>query len=158
LAVCTPAFYGLTAVLGRGLRLRSLIALILAASARASLVLFALLPVLWLAVDVWGDSPRDYQRLTMSAALIYGCAGLAGLGIMLRALGTSLRSLPLLLGFLGTFFLVAGQTAWSLRPFVGRPSEVATPWFRTPEGTFLAALSTGSESARGIYRAPLSSE
>jgi hypothetical protein len=152
LAVCAPAFYGLAAVFGRGIRLRALITLILAAAARASLVLFALLPVLWLAVDLFGGNGSGYHRLTMSAALIYGCAGVAGLGIMWRALGVSLKTVPLLLGFLGTFCLVAGQTAWSLRPFVGRPSETTTPWFRAPESTFLEAISTGSDSAREIYR------
>jgi hypothetical protein len=52
LAVCAPAFHAIAAALGHALSLRALLALILVATARASLVLFALLPVLWLFSDV----------------------------------------------------------------------------------------------------------
>jgi hypothetical protein len=152
LAICTPAFYALAAVLGHGVRVRALLALVLAAAARASLVLFALLPCLWLLIESLGDSGLNYHRVTMGAALIYAFAGLAALGVLLRAFGPPKTALPVLAAFLCSFFLVAGQTAWSLRPFVGRPSQESVPFFRQPEGTFLAALMLGSESARGHYR------
>ncbi|HEX2732012.1 MAG TPA: hypothetical protein VHM70_10410 [Polyangiaceae bacterium] len=151
LSVCAPAFYAITAVFGQGIRLRSLLALLLSATARASLVLFALLPVLWFSVDILQGSATGYHQLTMIASLLYGAAGLAGLGVVVRALQKRASSLPILAGFALTFCLVAGQTAWSLRPFVGRPAETTTPWFRPAESTFLEALMLGSDSARGIY-------
>ena len=58
LAVAAPAFYVIAAVLGQPLRLRALLALILAAMARASLVLFALLPVLALLPDILSGAYR----------------------------------------------------------------------------------------------------
>lgn len=156
LALSAPAFHAIAAALGHALTLRALLALVLVATARASLVLFALLPVLWLFADVTQGSAAQYHQLTLLAAVMYGVAGVAALGVLLRAFPSTLTALPVLLGFGLTFFLVAGQTAWSLRPFVGRPAEVDAPWFRAPEDTFIEALVRGSDSARGVYhrRAP----
>ena len=151
LALCAPAFYAIAAVLGQPWRLRALLALTLTATARASLVLFALLPVLWLFSDVFQGSTRFYHQLTLLAALMYAASGLAALGVLLRGFERRLLTAPLLGLFALTFFLVAGQTAWSLRPFVGRPSQTDVPWFRNPEGTFVEAVSRGMDSARGRY-------
>ncbi len=151
LAVCAPAFYAIAAVFGQPLRMRALLALTLSATARASLVLFALLPVLWLFSDVFSHSPWLYHQLTMLAALVYGLASLAALGVLLRGFDKSFRTLPLVGLFSVCFLLVAGQTAWSLRPFVGRPAQTDVPLLRSPEGTFFQALSLGVDSARGRY-------
>lgn len=63
------------------------------------------------------------------------------------------RLLPLAkTSFTLAFFCVAGQTAWSLRPFVGRPAQADVPLLRAPEGTFLEAVVTGVDSARGRYQ------
>lgn len=151
LSVCTPALYAIAGVLGQGLRLRALMALILAATARASLLLFAMLPILWFLSDLLGNNGVHYHRITMAAAMMFALAGFSALGVLLRAFDKH-RSRPLILSaFVFAFFMVAGQTAWSLRPFVGRPAETDTPWFRAPEGTFLEAVWRGSDSARGIY-------
>jgi hypothetical protein len=150
LAVCAPAFYAISAALGRSLSFRATLALILTSSARASLLLFALLPVFWLFTDL-AHGPSQYHRLTFAAALTYGVAGLLGLGILLRAFPKSPRTFAILGSFAVVFFLVSGQTAWSLRPFVGRPAEKESPWLRAPEDTFLDALWRGSSSARGVY-------
>lgn len=151
LAVSAPLFHAIAAALGHALSLRALLALVLVATARAALVLFALVPVLWLFADVTRGSAQQYHQLTMLAALMYAVAGCAALGVLLRGFRSTLGALPVLAGFALTFFLVAGQTAWSLRPFVGRPAEVESPWFRAPESTFFEALVRGSDSARGVY-------
>jgi hypothetical protein len=157
LAVCAPAFHAIAAALGHGLSLRSLLALIVVATARASMVLFALLPVLWLLSDFSEGRATHYHKVTLTAALMYGVAGLAALGVLLRAFPRKMSTWPVLAGFAFTFFVVAGQTAWSLRPFVGRPAEKDSPWLRAPEGTFVEAVWRGSDSARGVYHraAPL---
>jgi hypothetical protein len=152
LAICAPAFHALSAVLGRGIGLRGVGALILVASARASLLLFALLPLLWLFTDLTRDAANQYHQVTFVAALAYGVSGLLALGVLLRAFPRSLRSAVTLAGCGFVFFMVCGQTAWSLRPFVGRPAERESPWFRAPEGTFVEALWVGMDSARGVYR------
>jgi len=151
LALCAPAFYAIAAVFGQPWRLRALLALTLTATARASLVLFAMLPVLWLFSDVFQSSSRFYHQLTLLASLIYATSGLAALGVLLRGFDRKLATAPLLGLFAVVFFLVAGQTAWSLRPFVGRPSQAEVPWFRNPEGTFFEAIGRDLDSARGRY-------
>lgn len=156
LALCAPAFYAVAAVCGQGMRFRGMVTLLLAATARASLVLFALLPMLWLVCDLFAGSSTLYHKTTMFAAGIYACSGVAALGIVVRAFAQGAHRLPLFGAFVAIFFLVAGQTAWSLRPFVGRPSQDDVPWVRTPEDTFLSATRTGWNSARGIYRAKAS--
>jgi len=161
LAVSAPAFYAMAAILGQPLRLRALLALTLAATARASLVLFALLPVLALLPDILSGSflrserlaPDVYHKVTLFAALIFAASGLGALGVLLRGFKKSLSTWPLLASFTVVFFFVAGQTAWSLRPFVGRPAQKEVPLLRAPEGTFLEAVITGYDSARGNYHA-----
>lgn len=159
LAVSAPAFYAIAAILGQPLRLRALLALTLAATARASLVLFALLPVLALLPDILSGSflkssalaPDVYHKVTFFAAIIFAASGLSALGVLLRGFKPSFSTWPLLGLYTLVFFFVAGQTAWSLRPFVGRPAQKEVPLWRAPEGTFLEALGTGYDSARGRY-------
>ena len=159
LAVAAPAFYAIAALLGQPLRLRALLALTLAAMARASLVLFALLPVLALLPDILSGSflkssslaPDVYHKVTLFAALIFAASGVAALGVLLRGFKHTYSTWPLLGMFSITFFFVAGQTAWSLRPFVGRPAQKEVPLLRAPEGTFLEAVIPGYDSARGKY-------
>ncbi|HEY6724236.1 MAG TPA: hypothetical protein VI197_09385 [Polyangiaceae bacterium] len=161
LAVSAPAFYAIAAVLGQPLRLRALSALTLVATARASLVLLALLPVLALVPDILSGSfvgssrmhPDVYHKVTLLSAVIFAASGLAALGVLLRGFQRAPSTWPLLGLFTLTFFFVAGQTAWSLRPFVGRPAQHEVPLLRTPEGTFLEAVATGYDSARGRYDA-----
>lgn len=159
LAVAAPAFYAIAAVLGQPLKLRALVALTLVATARASLVLFALLPVLALLPDILSGSflagsrlrPDVYHKVTLFAVIIFAASGLAALGVLLRGFKKLPSTWPLLGMFALTFFFVAGQTAWSLRPFVGRPAQKEVPLWRAPEGTFLEAVLTGYDSARGRY-------
>src|SRR6185369_8517295 len=52
LAIAGPAFHAVAAALGRPWPMRSVVALALAAAGRASLLLFAFAPVLWLLFDL----------------------------------------------------------------------------------------------------------
>ncbi len=151
LALCAPGFYSIAAALGQYLRFRTLIALILSATARSSAVLLALSPVLWFISDALPDTARSYHQIMFTAALIYGLAGAFGVALLARGFRLSGRSLTTLVGFAAMFFSVAGQTAWSLRPFVGRPAQAEVPWFRSPEGTFLDAVLLTGRSAQGHY-------
>jgi len=146
LGLCAPAYYAIAAILGDGIRFRALAALLLIAVSRASLVMFALLPVLWLAADV-----ADYHQVTSVAAFICGVSGIAALGVLVRGFAWHPRMVPMVTLFGLVFFVVTGQTAWSLRPFVGRPSQTDVPVLRAPEGVFLDATRLGLQSARGIY-------
>ncbi len=154
LALCAPGFYAIAAAFGAGFRLRTLLALTLSATARAAAVLLALCPVLWFLSDALPNTARSYHQLMFAAALIYGFAGVFGVALLMRAFRASLRSLAVMAGFAALFFAVLGQTAWSLRPFVGRPAQAEVPWFRAPEGTFLDAVIVTSRSARGGYDQP----
>jgi hypothetical protein len=148
LVVSVPAFFALTIGLGGRTRFRSIVALSLSAAARGALVLAACAPVLWLAVD----RGLGYHAAVLLSTCMYLVAGLAALDILVRGLGGVLRSLitSALCGIV--FFAVLGQTAWMLRPFLGRPAQQAVPFVRKREGGFADALLQSSKSARGVYR------
>lgn len=148
LAVCAPAYYAVAALLGRPLRLRSVCAAVLIATGRASAVLLALLPVLWLALCFSSESGADYHRIIGLAIVLYGLAGFAALGSMARVFAGK----ALLVTFAAALFLlVGGQAAWTLRPFVGRPADDQVPFLRAPEGTFVGTLPRALQSASGYY-------
>jgi MFS family permease len=148
LAVCVPAFHALAAVFGRPWRIRAVVALMLAASARASLWLLALSPPLWLAYDLG----LGYHAAALAAAAVYGCAGLAALGVLLRGLGSGSGGLLTIACFAAVFFAAAGQTGWALRPYLVRPRDDKLTFARAPEGTFVESLWVGAHSAAGDYR------
>jgi hypothetical protein len=149
LAITVPAFYALAAAFGRAWTMRTAVAVTLAAAARASLVLLAAAPVLWLGIS-WGLS---YHASTVAAAIAYGLAGLAALGVLLRSLADRFRGLVAAAVFITVFVAVGGQTAWILRPYLGRPSHAAIPLLRASEGSFADAVSRSLRSAVGIYDA-----
>jgi hypothetical protein len=120
---------------------------VLSASARAALVMLALAPVLWLAVDLG----LSYHASVLLASIMYLTSGLSALGIVLRGLGGSLRAVLTVAAAGLVFFAVLGQTAWMLRPFFGRPSQTSVPFVRAREGSFADAVMTSSKSAVGIY-------
>ncbi len=113
LVLCVPSYYALVGLLGQNARFRELTALVLLATGRAALVLLALAPVVWLVADVYDD----YHKVVLAAALAYGGAGLAAVGVLARrAPRHSRRGLEALL-MVGCFFLIGGQVAWALRPY-----------------------------------------
>jgi hypothetical protein len=123
LALSGPGFVALASAFGRRWSLRETLALTLAAGARSSLVLFALAPVLWLAVDLGAG----YHLVRLAAVAAYGLAGLSGLVLLLRGLGQAPGRAAAALGFVALFLVAGAQTAWLLRPFLGDPSDARPP-------------------------------
>ena len=113
----------------------------------SALVLLALSPLLWLAVD-WG---LGYHASILAATFVYGLSGLAALGVLLRGLGESSGRLLAAGMFVIVFFAVGGQTAWIMRPYLGRPSQDHVPFVRATEGGFADAVVLSARSSLGIY-------
>ena len=133
--------------LGRAWPLRSIIALVLAAAGRSSLVLLALSPALWLLFDLG----LDYHAAALAAAVAYGIAGLAAIGILIRGLGPGAGRGLTAAAFIGIFFAVGGQSSWILRPYLVRPKTGTVPFLRAREGGFTDALRRSGRSAAGVY-------
>jgi hypothetical protein len=125
LALCGPGFAAFAAVFDRRWSFRETTSLALAAGARSSIVLFAVSPALWLAIDL-GAPHGTAQWL---ATLSYGLAGLSGLGFWVRALGAASGRPALASSFVALFLLVGAQSAWVLRPFLGDPRDQEVPLF-----------------------------
>jgi hypothetical protein len=138
LALCGPGFSALAAAFERRWAFRETLCLALAAGARSSLVLFALSPALWLAIDLGAT----HYAVKLLATTGYGLAGLSGLGFWLRALGPATGRIALSFSFVGLFLLVGAQAAWVLRPFLGDPRDKEVPLFAQGrrEGGILGAL------------------
>jgi hypothetical protein len=150
LALCVPAFHAIAAVFGRAWPLRTVVALSLASAARASLVLLAFTPALWLAFDLG----LDYHAAALMSALAYSVAGLAALGVLVRGLGPGSGRTLTVLAFGMVFLAAGGQTSWALRPYLVRPRTETPPFVRAPEGSFLEAMWMVTYSAAGVYDRP----
>ena len=138
LAVCGPGFSALAAAFERRWSFRETLCLALAAGARSSLVLFALSPALWLAIDLGAT----HYSVKLLATAGYGLAGFSGLRFWLRALGPAAGRQALAASFVALFLLVGAQAAWVLRPFLGDPRDTQVPLFAQGrrEGGVLASL------------------
>ncbi len=147
LVLVVPAFYAISASLGRPLALRSAIGLVLAGTARAALVLVAFTPLVWLALD----AGIGYHKGVLLASACYGIAGLAALRLILHGMGADLRALVILACFASVMAPVGAQAAWMLRPFFGRPAQAHVPFFRQRESSFLDAVAKSARSSVGIY-------
>jgi hypothetical protein len=110
--------------------------------------LLALLPVLWFASVTLPETGLGYHRVVSLAIVLYAGSGLAALGVMREALG---RKPILLLLCTSLFMLVAGQSAWTLRPFVGRPADEHVPFLRPAEDTFLEVVPRALRSSTDSY-------
>lgn len=147
LAVCVPAYYAFANVFARPLPMRAVAALTLASIARASLVLLAAVPVLWLMIDMGAS----YHATALWSSVAYGLSGLAALGVLLRALDRAARR-GLVVGLMvGLFCVVGGQSAWMLRPYLGRPSQAEVPLLRAPDGVFAERVWTSGRSSLGWF-------
>jgi hypothetical protein len=155
LALCVPAFHAIAAGLGRAFPLRTIVALALAAAGRASLVLLAVAPMLWLVFD----RGIGYHAAALASAFAYAAAGAAAFSVLVRGLGEGPGRLLTAVAFAAIFFAVGGQTSWILRPYLIRPRTWAAaehhvqkiPFLRAYEGSFADAIYQSSRSARGIY-------
>jgi hypothetical protein len=75
----------------------------------------------------------------------------AALGVALRGLGADVRGLLTALAFTAVLLPVGGQTAWMLRPFLGRPAKSEFPFVRASEGSFAEAAVRSAFSSMGVY-------
>lgn len=147
LAIAAPTFHALAAALGRPWPMRTVVALALAAAGRSALVLLALSPILWLVMG----SGLGYHQAVLACVAAYAVAGSAALGILVRGLGAGAGRVLTLGAFVAVFFAVGGQTAWTLRPYLGRPKTTDVPVMRAREGSFADAVYRSSRSAVGVY-------
>lgn len=147
LALVVPAFYAIAACCGRARTLSGMIALTLAGAARAALVLFALAPVVWLCFDMG----LGYHDAVLLAAGCYALSGLAALRLIWNGLGRDLRSAAMIACFAAVLAPTGAQTAWMLRPFLGRPAQAEVPFFRHRESSFADSVARSIRSSRGVY-------
>jgi len=114
-------------------------------------VLSALAPVVLLAVTLGAD----YHLLVLLTVGCCAVAGVVGLALLVRGLSDERRARgSACLALLAVFVLVGAQMSWTLRPYLVRPRTPAAPFLRAVESSFLEAVSTSLDSARGIYRRP----
>lgn len=147
LLLVVPAFHAISAGLGRALSFSGMVGLALAAAGRGALVLVALSPLIWLSFD----HGLPYHRGVLLACACYGLAGLAALDLVLRGIGRDARGV-VIVGLFGCVLAVTGgQTAWMLRPFLGRPSATQVPFLRHRESSFLDSVQQSTRSSVGVY-------
>ena len=147
LSLSAPAFYALANALGKTWSFRTVVALALAASARAAMVLAALAPPLWLAIDLG----LGYHDSALAAVAVVAIGGALGVSIVLRAMGGTLAGLTSSLACGAVFLAVLAQTAWIARPFLLRPRAEHVVVIRAFEGTFLDSIALSVQSSRGVY-------
>lgn len=147
LVIAVPAFHAIGSALGQRWSFRAVVALSLASAARGALVLLAVAPALWLAIDLG----LGYHATALAAALAFALSGVAALAVLLRGLGEGPMRLASALAIAGVLLAVSGQTSWILRPWLVRPRTEDVPFVRAREGGFADALVRSSRSAAGIY-------
>ncbi|MBN2196011.1 MAG: hypothetical protein JW751_24550 [Polyangiaceae bacterium] len=119
LALSGPILHAVATTFDRRWRLTTVLAVMLAAGARASLVLLAAAPALLLLVGFGGS----YLGLKLAATAAYALAGLSALSFLLRSLGPESGRWPAAAVFIGLFLIAGGQAAWVLRPYIGDPRD-----------------------------------
>ena len=119
LALVRPGFAALAAAFDRRWSFRETLCLALAAGARSSLVLFALSPVLWLAIDLGAA----YYSVQLLATAGYGLAGLSGLGFWLRALGPAAGRFALSSSFVSAVLARGSASRLDPAPFPRRSAR-----------------------------------
>jgi hypothetical protein len=147
LLLVVPAFHAISAGLGRPLGFSAMVGLLLAAAGRGALVLIALSPVIWLCFD----RGLTYHPGVLLASACYALSGLAALELVLRGIGLDFRGFLIISVFGLVLFATGGQTAWMMRPFLGRPSARNVPFLRHRESSFMDALGQSARSSLGIY-------
>jgi hypothetical protein len=147
LCLCAPAFTAISRALGRGVDFGGMVGLSLSAAARASLVLLAFAPAVWFAID----RGLGYHGAVVLAVVCYALAGLSALRVMASGLGTDARGVGVLLCCAAVLLPTGAQSAWMLRPFIGRPAQVSVPFLRHKESSFADAVYASSRSSLGLY-------
>jgi hypothetical protein len=147
LCLCVPAFAAIARSLGRPLELSAMVGLSLSAAARASLVLLAFAPALWFALD----RGLGYHGSVVLSVICYAIAGLSALRVMASGLGLDARGFCILACCAAVLLPTGAQSAWMLRPFIGRPAQARVPFLRHKESSFADAVYRSSRSAAGVY-------
>jgi hypothetical protein len=147
LCLCVPAFAAIARGLGRSIDLSGMVGLSLSAAARAALVLLALAPAVWFALD----RGIGYHASVLLSASCYGVAGLSALRVMASGLGKDARGIAVLLCCAAVLLPTGAQSAWMLRPFIGRPSQANVPFLRHKESSFADAVYRSTFSSVGMY-------
>ncbi len=147
MVITVPAVHAIGAALGQKWTFQTVTALCLASLGRGALVLFAVAPILYLAIDLG----LQYHTTALMAVLAFGLAGIASLGILLRGIALPRARVAGALAMALVFVAVSGQTSWILRPWLLRPRTEDVPFLRAPEGGFIESIATSTRSAV-IYR------
>ena len=141
-AVCFPSFFVVQYVLApRALTLRS--AALLQTSTLA--IIASTWVVVALPCSLFIASAQNYAATKLLVTLVAGFGGMIGLGWFVRGFrgASSAEGRPgrviFLLPYCALFGLVGTQLAWSLRPFLGSPSQEFT-LFRTLGGNLFESL------------------
>lgn len=146
LVVTAPALWAVGATRERPWPLRTASALVLVGAGRAALVLAALAPLLWLAIDLYAG----YHLSAWLSAVTFGLAGLAGLGVIMRGLSGMARGTLVLSSLV--FLLGLAQFGWTLRPWLVRPGSEDIVLVRTERG--VGWVGSVAASARHGYEDP----
>jgi hypothetical protein len=149
LAVLVPLLHALNRALQRPADIARDVTALVAAMARASLVLAAETPLLWAghAVDV------GYHRMIVLTVLTCAAAGLVGAWFLWRALSVTRTGRFVVAALLlGTMAVVGTHSAWLFRPFIVRPRAERVVFMHPFEGSFSEAVEQSLSSAQGIYR------
>lgn len=149
LCLCVPAFAAIARALGRNIDLGGMVGLSLSAAARAALVLLAFAPAVWFALD----RGLGYHASVLLSATCYGIAGLSALRVMASGLGRDGRGWGILLCCAAVLLPTGAQSAWMMRPFIGRPSQARVPFLRHKESSFADAVYQSAFSSVGRFRA-----
>jgi hypothetical protein len=152
MAICAPALTALNRAVGRPGSMRRDLALVLSALARTSLVLAAEAPIVLLAVRA-GTSYHGTVLLVVTCCAV---AGAVGLLLFVRGLLSAggQGSWTVGIALLAVFALVGSQVSWTLRPYLVRPRTPNVVLVRALEGSFVEAVGTSMQSARGVYVRP----
>jgi hypothetical protein len=153
LSLVAPVLFGASRALGRPIAFAQAAALVLAATARMSLVLLALAPIVGLLLTLTGD----YHDAIMLSTLGFALAGLSGLSLLWHGIGRGDGRLLLAVLVVGAFALVGAQSAWVLRPWIARPSAPMV-FMRPPEGAVIEEVFRSARSATGDYDAERAAE
>jgi hypothetical protein len=148
LCLCVPAFAAIARALGRDLTLSGMVGLTLSAAGRAALVLLAFAPAVWFVLD----RGLSYHVSVLLSAVCYGFAGLSALRVMASGIGLDARGLAILACCAAVLLPTGAQSAWMMRPFIGRPSQAQLPFLRHKESSFADAVYTSAFSSVGIFR------
>ena len=147
LCLCVPAFTAIARALGRQLDFGAMVGLSLSAAARASLVLLAFAPAVWFALD----RGLGYHGSVVLSVLCYGLSGVSALRVMASGIGRGARGWCVLACCAGVLLPTGAQSAWMLRPFIGRPAQAQVPFLRHKESSFADAVFKSSLSSVGLY-------